>query len=184
MSEIYYDYKEYWKHEGKLSKRDSLSFQLTKEHEAQEKPLIDEVKKVNPKSILEIGAGWGRILNLLRNSGVESDYTAIDLSYDRLSQIEDKTVTRKVIDFMDYEEKHFDLILAVEVLMHIPPDILKEFIDKMKRMANTIITIDYDPHEPREIKLADHNFLHDYDVLFPNSDTNQISYVQKMRIYE
>jgi len=36
MNDIYYDYVDYWKKEGELSQKDSLSFRLTNEHEAQE----------------------------------------------------------------------------------------------------------------------------------------------------
>lgn len=182
-NEIYYDYKEYWKHEGKLNKIDSLSFRLTKEHDVQIPPLLEAVKQINPKSILEIGAGWGRIAKHIRQIS-DAEYLALDLSYERLSMIDDKTVGRKVIDYMDFiPAKKYDLIIAVEVLMHIPPDIIEEFVQKMKSMANWIITIDYDPQEPRDIVLADHNFLHDYNKLLPAAEINQVNYVQKMRVW-
>ncbi len=184
MNDIYYDYNAYWKKEGTLSPRDSLSFQLTNEHVAQEKPLINAVKEINPSSILEIGAGWGRIVKLLRSNGISCPYLALDLSYDRLKQIDDKTVQRKVEDFVDFEPEQYDLILAIEVLMHIPPDILEDFIEKMKRHAKWIITLDYDPKETRDIELADHNFLHDYDRLLPNAKKTQVSHVQKLRVWK
>ena len=183
MDDIYYDYVSYWKKEGTLSKRDSLSFQLTREHTAQESPLINEIKQINPKSILEIGAGWGRVARLVRNNGITCPYTAIDISYDRLKQIDDSTITRKVIDFVDFDPDEYDLILAVELLMHIPPDILEDFVEKMKYHARWIITVDYDPEDPRDIKLADHNFLHEYDKLLPNAIKTQINYVQKLRVW-
>lgn len=185
MNEIYYDYVDYWKNEGELSKIDSLSFRLTKEHEVQEQPIIDAVKEINPKTILEIGAGWGRIAKLLRGAGVESQYTAMDLSYHRLKQITDKTIGRIVTDFFTYaEDIHYDTILAIEVLMHIPPDIIEDFVAKMKRYADTIIILDYDPESPRDIELADHNFQHDYDKLFPDAEVTQVNYVQKMRVWK
>ena len=185
MSEIYYNYVDYWRHEGELSKRDSLSFRLTNEHKAQEAPIWEAVMENNPKSILEIGAGWGRIANLLRENGVKSEYTAMDLSYHRLKQITDKTIKRILLDFMDYKEKkHYDLILAIELLMHIPPDIIVKFVEKMKSYADTIITLDYDPKQPRDIELADHNFLHDYGKLFGDATTVQVNHVQKMRIWK
>jgi len=185
LNEIYYDYVDYWKKEGERSKVDSLSFRLTREHEVQEKPIIDAVKLINPKSILEIGAGWGRIAKLLRGAGVDAQYTAMDLSYLRLQQITDKTIGRIVTDFYTYaEDIHYDTILAIETLMHIPPDIIEDFVAKMKRYADTIIIIDYDPQEHRDIELADHNFQHDYDKLFPNSTVDQINYVQKLRVWQ
>jgi len=184
MSEIYYDYADYWRHEGKLSHIDSLSFRLTKEHEAQEDSIRSAVLDHDPKSILEIGAGWGRIAKLIRDAGVEAKYLALDLSYDRLKQIKDKSIDKKVGDFMDFEGVKADLVLAVELLMHIPPDIIEDFVAKMKIYANdTIIILDYDPEQPRDIELADHNFLHDYDRLFPNAKSYQVNYVQKMRIW-
>lgn len=184
MSEIFYDYVDYWKHEGELSKRDSLSFRLTKEHEAQEAPLVEAVKSVNPDSILEIGAGWGRIANLLRSNGVDCNYTAMDISYHRLSQIKDKTIGRIVGDFFSKKDiSKYDMILAIELLMHIPPNIIEDFVEKMKRHANTIIVLDYDPEQPRDIELADHNFLHDYDKLFPDAKVTQANYVQKLRVF-
>lgn len=186
MNEIYYDYVEYWKHEGKLSPIDSLSFRLTNEHKAQEEPLVNAVKSLNPKSILEIGAGWGRIVKLLRENKINSDYTALDLSYDRLKQIQDKSVLRTVSDFVTWQKPKdvkYNLILAIEVLMHIPPDLIDDFVAKMKLYSDTIVVLDYDPEQPRDIELADHNFLHDYNKLFPNAEIHQVNYVQKMRIW-
>lgn len=187
MNEIYYDYVNYWKKEGELSKIDSLSFKLNKDHEAQEMPLVDAVLDVGPESILEIGAGWGRITKLLRHNKIASQYTAMDISYHRLKQITDKTIGRIVSDFMDYASPSFDtydLILAVEVLMHIPPNIIEDFVEKMKRHADTIIVLDYDPDIPRDIEMADHNFLHNYDELFPEAKVTQVNFVQKMRVWK
>lgn len=185
MNEIYYDYVDYWKHEGELSKIDSLSFRLTKEHTAQEQPIVDAVIEECPESILEIGAGWGRIAKLLRYNKIAAQYTAMDLSYHRLKQITDKSIGRIVGDFYTHNQimKH-DLILAIEVLMHIPPDIIESFVDKMKLHADTIIVLDYDPEEYRDIELADHNFLHNYDKLFPDAEITQVNYVQKMRVWK
>ncbi len=185
MQDIFYDYVDYWKHEGKLSPIDSLSFRLTKEHEAQEAPLVEAFKLVNPDTVLEIGAGWGRIAKLMRGHGIEAQYTAMDISYDRLKQIKDKTIGRIVSDFYTYaEDCHYDLILAVELLMHIPPDIIEKFVEKMKRYADTIIVLDYDPEQTRDIEMANHNFLHNYDKLFPDATVTQVNYLQKMRVWK
>ena len=100
INEIYYDYVDYWKKEGTLNKQNSLSFRLTREHDVQIPPLLEAVKKINPKSILEIGACWGRIVKEIRKIS-DAEYLALDLSYDRLKMIDDKTIGRKVIDFMD-----------------------------------------------------------------------------------
>ena len=187
MNEIYYDYADYWRHEGRLSKIDSLAFRLNKDHEAQEAPLIEAFKEVNPDTVLEIGAGWGRIVKLLKGQVLCEKYTAMDLSYDRLKMILDKSVERIVDDFYTYSSPDFpvyDLILAVELLMHIPPDIIDKFVEKMKLYGKTIIVLDYDPEQPRDIELADHCFLHDYDKLFPESIVVQVNYVQKLRVWK
>jgi cyclopropane fatty-acyl-phospholipid synthase-like methyltransferase len=177
--DLYYDYKKYWEDEG----RTNTTQPLNREHHIQLPAIISAVKRINPKSILEIGAGWGRITKVVRLVS-DAEYLALDLSYDRLAMIDDKTVGRKVADFMDfYPEKQYDLIIAVEVLLHIPPDILERFVEKMKMYGKNIITLDYDPKEPRDIIVAEHNFLHDYDKLFPNAEINQVNYVQKMRIW-
>lgn len=185
MNEIYYDYVEYWKHEGELSKIDSLSFRLTNEHKAQEPPIVDAVLEECPESILEIGAGWGRIAKLLRDNSIAAQYMALDLSYHRLKQIRDKSIGRIVGDFYTHNSiQKYDLILAIEVLMHIPPNIIDKFVEKMKRHGKTIIILDYDPEQPRDIELADHNFQHDYDKLFPDATVTQVNFVQKMRVWK
>ncbi len=186
MNEIYYDYVDYWKHEGKLSKRDSLAFKLNKDHEAQEAPLIEAFKAVNPDTVLEIGAGWGRIAKLLKGQVICENYTAMDISYERLKQILDKSVGRIVDDFYTHDFPiglRYDLIIAVELLMHIPPDIIDKFVEKMKLYANTIIILDYDPAQPRDIEMADHNFLHDYDKLFAGATVTQVNHSQKLRVW-
>lgn len=185
MNEIFYDYVDYWKHEGKLSKIDSLAFRLNKDHEAQEAPLIEAFIEINPDSVLEIGAGWGRICKLLKGQVICENYTAMDISYDRLKMILDKSVGRIVGDFYTHNELlHYDLVLAIELLMHIPPDIIDRFVQKMKDHGKTIIILDYDPEQPRDIELADHNFLHDYDKLFDGATVTQVNYVQKMRVWK
>lgn len=165
-----FDYHSYWSEQGE-AKTNSL-------HDAQIPYLVSIVDNLNPVSILEVGAGWGRVTKELIK--IVPDYSVNDLSRTRLELIPFK-IPKLWGDFMDLNLKKYDCIIAIEVLMHIPPELINKFVTKIKSKANHIITLDYDPKN--KIELAQHNFLHDYDKLFPKAKVIKVNDLQKIRVY-
>ncbi len=93
------------------------------EHYNQQTRIIDQwLKKLSPKSILELGAGFGRISTLL-DKLTNVDFTLVDINKKAVGILEKKFPRRKIIekevnDF-SFEKDKYDLIVAVELLVHI-----------------------------------------------------------------
>ena len=161
----------YWAQRGKNYKR---RFQRTDEFERQEETLLEALSEIEFESVLEIGCGFGRITQLVRP--LASDYVAIDVSHDQIREarrlVPDVTyITSSIQNFVPH--RSWDLVLAVEVLMHIPPDEVREVIRKMERMSQSwVVTVDW--ALPIDRRPSSHNWLHDYDALLDPVKTYQI----------
>lgn len=140
---------------------------ITPEHVAQEAILLDLLHGLDFDSALEVGCGLGRITSIL--AGMAEDITAIDIGSDQVAvtrrRVPDAIVTQSSIQDFEADRK-WDLVLASEVLMHIPPAEIQSVCDKLKSMARKwIVTIDWTAPLGDE-PIAEENWLHDYPELF------------------
>lgn len=63
-------------------------------------------------------------------------------------------------------DEPYDLVVAAEYLMHVPPERIGETVALLKRLGRTVVSVDWDqPLAPGRVP-AEHNFLHDYRRLF------------------
>lgn len=165
-----YNPSTYWKNRGKKYYQE---FRYNQVYVNQEKSLIKFMEKHIPDSdsILEVGCGFGRISNLIMECFPIKKYDAIDLSPDQISKARSMCDTR--INFMNYDieefSKHnklyYDLILAVEVLMHVKPDNIIDMIKRLLGMGKHLLHIDYCV-DVTDIKLKNYNFNHDYFKIY------------------
>lgn len=123
------------------------------------------------ENVLEIGCGFGRITKILLENPNIKRVVAIDLSLDQIARavmlIDDPRVEFRVVSAMDIDfEKEFDLVIASEVLLHIPPDKIGVLADKMLRASKKYcMNIDwYAPKEP--VAAGGYCWQHDYPKLF------------------
>ena len=159
-----YDPIPYWKQEGK-SYYDN--FQYNTDYAMQELVLSGYLKYIKFNSVLELGAGFGRITDIINEKFNPNTYVAVDVSPEQLSHISNATIVLSDIESFKTKEK-FDLVIAVEVLMHQLPDKVQAIIDKMKSLSNKhVISIDYYSYE-KVVELAPHCFNHDYPFLYGN----------------
>ena len=168
---MYYDYQKYWVEMGKKPNPEMNEY-----HKQQEVALGKTLHDIcfDFNSVLEFGAGWGRITRLINKYYNLAYYTAVDISKERLYQINGvNTVVGDILN--DNHLMKHDLVLAVELLLHIPPDKVKKAIDNMKSLANKyVISIDYYPNDKTK-KLMNHNFIHDYPELYGNAKQIKIN---------
>lgn len=99
---------------------------------------IDEIRKLNPKSILFVGVGDGVVSDYIgKNTNIEITTIDIDdtLGADVLGDV------RK----MPFEDQAFDLVIAFEVLEHIPFEDFSTALKEMQRVSkkHALVSLPY-----------------------------------------
>jgi SAM-dependent methyltransferase len=86
------------------------------------------------KAVLELGCGTGQLAQYLGT--LDLDVTAIDLSPGNVKAAMDPGVTAEVADFasLPLPDNTFDAALAVNSLLHVPPDELHEVLIEIARV--------------------------------------------------
>lgn len=94
---------------------------------------LDEVKKLNPKRVLEVGPGLGVFKSVagLINIGVETLDIDPELKPDYLVSVFD----------MPFDDGEFDVVCAFQMLEHLPFEKSIEAFKEMVRVANNYIVI-------------------------------------------
>lgn len=98
---------------------------------------IDSILKLNPKTVLEIGVGNKTVYNYLKQSGlnvVSCDFNK-NINPDKVGDIRN----------LPFEDDEFDIVLACEVLEHIPFGDFPVALSELRRVSKkyVIISIPY-----------------------------------------
>lgn len=120
-----------------------------------------------PANILDVGSGWGRVYNYLKTHGLTVDYAMVDFvesmrqGCKRQTDILPDKWNGKVLP---YAHRAFDLVLSVDVLLHVPSVDIKHVFAEHVRVSNRWLYIitNGTVYKP----LAKHCFWHDYLRLF------------------
>lgn len=128
--------------------------------------LLKKLRKDKPKSILEIGCGFGRNIKFLIDNGFEANnITGSDISK-KMINLAKKYVNNKNVKFvhadvykLPFKTNQFDLLISHGVFMHVKKSKIKQSIDEAVRVAHKIIIIEqnYGGNE--------YTFVHDYRKL-------------------
>ena len=164
----------YWLERGKNYR---LNFMYTDNFRLQEKILLDYLEGISPFStVLEVGCGFGRITKLiLSNFSKICEYIATNLSPHQINEAEKYVNGLRssrppqfiVSDIQSLDLKNkYDLVLASEVLMHVPPSDIERVIGKVVDISSRhVVDIDwYEEKLPR--KVAPYNFIHQYEKIY------------------
>jgi 2-polyprenyl-3-methyl-5-hydroxy-6-metoxy-1,4-benzoquinol methylase len=103
--------------------------------------LVDDLKKKAPKNVLDFGGGTGIMAILLARAGL--DVTLADLDSTTLafaiSRAQRHDIKLKIWK-SDLEnappDKKYDVIMALDVLEHLPKDILTDVVDKLVKLKH------------------------------------------------
>lgn len=101
-----------------------------------------------PRRILEVGVGEGEIYERLRERYPDADVAAIDLPDDDLArewQRRGIPATFADATSLPFGDDHFDLVLAIEVLEHVPGP--SRALDEIARVATGDVVVSV-PREP------------------------------------
>jgi len=183
-----YDPETYWIERGKTYEE---RFVRRAAHASQEEAILAALEGKGYRSILEVGCGFGRIGALLIKKvpvdylGIDpspdqaiaaAKRLGIDFTPEEEVSFRASTgweVTREtragtraircvsLEDFVAEPQAAADLVVAVEVLMHQPPETVGAFAETLRRQSRRyVLTADWDV--PVAGRIAPWNFLHDY----------------------
>jgi hypothetical protein len=95
------------------------------------------------KTILEVGSGDGLIIQALRKAG--HDPVALDICQSALKYIQGSKLVQGTASQLPFPSKSFDLVLACELIEHIPHSAYSGVLDEITRVAKkyVIITVPY-----------------------------------------
>lgn len=128
-----------------------------------------------PSKVLEVGSGYGRIYQLLKSELV--DFHACDIAdsmryvhCERTGLLPDKWDGER----LPYDADAFKLVIAFDVLLHIPPKDIRRILGEMCRASSRLVCV-ASWVVPVGTSLATHVFSHDYDRLFVEQGLSVIS---------
>lgn len=176
-----YKPSDYWIKRGKIYYD---KFTRDDNTQREENSLIDYLKTIQFESVLEYGCGFGRITKLLLDNFEIKQYKAFDLSSDQINNAkklcDNYNVDFEVSSIQDYDDlKKYDLVMGVEILMHVPPELITTAVKKLSTFSKKyLINVDYYENQPNTT-LAKHNFLHPYEEIYNQLDkTNKVSCIK------
>jgi len=100
---------------------------------------IDEITKINPESVLEIGLGDGVLSDYLKNNTCIK-YKSMDIAEDLQPDI-----VGSIDSMKNVENEAFDLVCAFEVIEHLPFEKFEVILDELKRVSRKWVLISL-PH--------------------------------------
>lgn len=166
-----YDQQAYWLKRGRTYEAE---FQRSPRYAAQEamvaKVLVDLAPR--PRSVLEVACGFGRIGEVILTVLPEARYLGTDLSPDQAEAAARRlarpgaVVQCVSLEALPEPAEPYDLVVAAEFLMHVPPDAVAQAIAKLKRLGRVVLTVDWDVPFTDGRAIAEHNFRHDYRRLY------------------
>ena len=155
-----YNPEEYWQNraESWIKQSDNML--------VEEKQIEPFYKKVNPKTVLDVGAGSGRWIPILEKWGMKKKgYTGFDIS--------EKLIRECGVRFPRYRfyvgdvlktkipKKKYDLVFIYTTLEHVLEKDIKAVVTRLKKVGNKLLLI-----EPTNFNSKYYCRSHDYDKLF------------------
>ena len=170
-------YKEYWINRGH---RFVSEWADSPVHNARVAVTTDYISKLNPKTILEYGVGFGVNLKALHEKLPNSQLYGVDIGKDQLESARkftnEKATLQQIKDEkIPYDDKFFDVSFTSSVLQHIPPADFEKICNELIR-----VTKNYIIHGEHNTTYS-HKYKHDYKKFY-ESGGYSISFFQKPEI--
>jgi SAM-dependent methyltransferase len=167
-----YNPHEYWLERGKSYLYEKFPDEVFR---IQEQFIIEALKPLSFSSVLEVGCGFGRVTKLvLANYHKISSYTATDLTPDQIRHAKKYVDGNFKVDFQVSDilslkpQARYDLVLAAEVLLHIPQEEIRTVITKLLSLTDKyFVHIDWwEETKPAGYPEGTWNFIHDYERIY------------------
>jgi len=183
-----YNAKDYWlkrgknyfkKHGGDIRKK------------PQEEFTIKFLNKIHFESVFEVACGFGRYTLLINKNFKPTEYYALDISPHQILNAQkicnDYKINWIESQFEEYKlNKKFDLVFGSEILLHVRPENIEEFIEHLISFSNKhLIFIDLGTEELRKMKLEKtdklaYSFPHDFKRIFNLNE--KVESIEEFRI--
>lgn len=160
----------YWKDRGKTYIEEA---RLNDEfYRDQEEILCAAVRSVRPVTVLEVGCGFGRLTRQLSIYNCGKRFIGVDISKDQVENARQYCEGHPAEFFQHNLFSHeslpkADVVVACEVLLHIPKVRVRQVVSKLLEAA-PILVHDYDTAWFSGQRVAKHCFHHDYLRLYSN----------------
>jgi trans-aconitate methyltransferase len=159
---VTYDPATYWSERGRTYEAEARERGWW---DAEDQPLIDLMRQLTFKTVLEVGCGYGRVGAAILRHFPKVKYTGIDISVDLVEAAARRLPDAELIcaDVATWDSDHtWDLVLAANTLGHIRPEDLPGVWAKMERWATRdIIHIDWNDAGNKTA----YQYGHRYDLL-------------------
>ena len=103
--------------------------------------LMEYIASLKPKSVLEVGCGYGRCLQKLEGKGII--LTGIDFANELVKRAKAKCKEAEIIKMdltqMSFQNNSFDVVFSVVALFCVPD--IEKAISEIKRVANEAVLI-------------------------------------------
>ena len=117
----------------------------------------DIIKLISGKTILDIGCGYGNLINQIKTENKQATVTGIDTDQDSIllaKKLYDINVKPISVYDMDFPEKHFDTVILREAIHHIKDDgMLERALDGIAKICKKEIVI-FDPNPNWIVKVS------------------------------
>ncbi len=108
--------------------------------------LSAEIKKLKPKTILEVGCGYGAILKQMKQDMKDTRIVGVDFSSTQLDKarrwVNDDAIEMLMADAtkrLPFPDNSFDMVFTSGVIMHIPPPHSSKAREEMIRVSRKYI---------------------------------------------
>ena len=138
----------------------------------QEEILCAAVRSVRPTVVLEVGCGFGRLTRQLSIYNCGKRFIGVDLSKDQVNNAKEYCAGHPA-EFFQHNLfsrdplPKTDVVIACEVLLHIPKIRIRQVVTKLLEAAPVLVH-EYDPAWFHGQLVAKHCFHHDYQRLYAN----------------
>lgn len=178
-----YKPKEFWDKWSDTFMEDEWQVRTHTQHDW----MLRKVKEIKPKTILEVGCGFGRNIRFLLDNNVRSQITGVDISPKMLAEAR-KYVSNKNVDFgiadvlaLPFQDRLFDLVLVHGLLMHIKPEDVKKAISEILRVAKkSLISVEQNYLSSDE-GAKKYTFVHNYKNLYEEQGVSVEEYVHNTK---